>query len=42
MRDEDSHELREEAKQERYKQRYTPWIDPRDPDYIGTEDDENE
>ena len=39
MRDEDSQELIEEAKQERYEQRYIPWIDPRDPDYIGPEDE---
>lgn len=42
MRDEDSQELIEEAKQERFEQRYIPQIDPRDPDYIGTEDEEDE
>jgi hypothetical protein len=36
---EDDIEYREEENQRRYKQRYIPQIDPRDPDYIGPEDD---
>jgi hypothetical protein len=41
MRNEDSHELREEDKQRRHEERYIPWIDPRDPDYIAPEEEED-
>lgn len=40
MINEDDNEYREEENQRRYEQRYIPQIDPRDPDYIGTEDEE--
>jgi hypothetical protein len=40
MKNEDDHEYREEENQRRHDQRYTPWIDPRDPNYIGPEDEE--
>jgi hypothetical protein len=39
MTNEDANELIEEDKQHRYEQRYIPQIDPRDPDYIGPEDE---
>jgi len=43
MINEDEHEYREEENKRRYEQRYIPWIDPRDPDYVApdTEDAED-
>jgi hypothetical protein len=38
--EQDREEYREEDKRTRHEQRYIPWIDPRDPNYIGPEDEE--
>lgn len=35
-------EWREEEAERRHAQKYVPWIDPRDPDYIGPEEDDAE
>lgn len=38
--EQDREEYREEDKRTRHEQRYIPQIDPRDPNYIGPEDEE--